>query len=301
MRTFTCTHFSQDEIDNAPVLRLVASDGTIGEILHDNGMPYLARNNYRICIEHAPDECVDYVKLEPNTSVSQIKLSHTDNIHFPYGEIKRIGCVVFPTVESTSRVRISFNIEGSNEFPNGDIRYTFNVPKSYAYIDASPAPRPPEFMEIEATDFTDIYTNRVHLSNVLLDTPTFVFVIYKRHNGIFFEDGAEVPASGQYRWCFKSKCCRSLLKNVSFDGGLSGNSYTVYADIYDNMGTSRWGQTFLIPDPEQMGRYSPAQYNNSRAIVELSPTFYFADSVLIRAVTSLHASHCRFALRPMGG
>lgn len=197
-------YFTQDEVDNAVTEALFKdrrgggkNPYIIGDMVcYPDGTPVLWENyrlgvSHRLCIEHAPDEYVDYEIVEGMLDAQHLlQLTQLPNGY--YGDIKRIGFIPLKVfsgsgsmADSTQVVsRVDGNVE---ELAN----YYFGLhDKDLSKLTFVPdeSDTQPMYCEIDATSSAcPYYTTKVRYTdmNFNVSGDCVLYCVYKHHDGIF--------------------------------------------------------------------------------------------------------------------
>lgn len=208
MRQFYNTVFTENEIDNAVTEALFKDKRgggknpyVIGTLLKNDDDSFIVghyganQTLHRICIEHAPNEYIDYrVFSEYNETVS-IQLSQLTR-ECPFGRIKRIGMCPLVSItnenQPTAVVISDTNISGPQRY--------FMVPQE-KFVQLCPEPdNSSRVVFCENSDLlgrTNFYTSIVTFENFQTSVPVVLYIVYELHDRFFegnnwFQDGSKL-------------------------------------------------------------------------------------------------------------
>lgn len=250
MRTVTLQHFTQEQVDKASTDTLAKDlpyggnrPYVIGTILRDptNGEYILwhkGTEEHRLCIEHAPNELVEWTIATETMSSATINLQQLTR-SYPFAKVKRVGMI--PLSASTEAVSSEYYDSadlvskplGSNTSLS---MYWFRLSQPQCEMkltQTTPLTRP-TYCEPDALFYEPYYTDKIYLTDLHFgysQRGVLFYCVYELHDGVFHHPFSDLKLDGQFAYkhhpFFKVNITQAHLKNVCINVFDNKN-----ADIY---------------------------------------------------------------------
>lgn len=299
-------HFTQDEVDKAPgeILTKDLPYGgnrpyVIGTLLRDStsGEYLLWRKGteaHRLCIEHAPNELVEWTIATENMSSATLVLQQLTKDH-PFGRIKRIGMI--PLNAATDFTPGTYydkancvSIKTLSPDQN-DPSHWFSMPPEKAELklnQVSPSTKP-TYCELDALLFKPFLTDEVWFTNLhfaISARGVVFYCVYELDDGLVRFPSTDVYYNAQgtvysyplYFVPFMSGILKYFCVDVKFEGG--STTYYIAIELY---------KQYYVPgeDLKTVNLVSFTQTTADRRCFIFGPanfSFQYGSNVYIKAV-----------------
>lgn len=194
MKINRLSFFSQQDVDTALGETIRSSDkSVVGTLVMNNDGSYVTWQDlhtatpvtHRLCIEHAPDEYVDYFILhETDTMFSANhyipRVEHNKRV----ADIKRIGFIPTRSYPSFGIIRNHMRIctkRGlTDELIGKDLSYSFFCPPEWSRLNLEvEGQHSPAYCEIDALDIMPFVSSSFAISHVILEGDCVLYYVYK--------------------------------------------------------------------------------------------------------------------------
>lgn len=198
MKVKTLAKFSQARVDSSleETLYVDKSYGgynpyTIGTILRDTDGSFIYWSNgvssHRLCIEHSPDEYVDYWIISGASTVTEKYLTQITGNEF--AEINRAGVIPLTApigVSSGLSCRLAPYQLTSDDLVNNS-RFRFYLPSSVSMIDLTneTSNANPKYYEFDSFNVRSYIGYLIDIYTISSNTDYVLYVVYKKHDGLF--------------------------------------------------------------------------------------------------------------------